>query len=86
MFSHLQSPLSTTVRKSKALQEEVALSKSALISSAVEYEVDSPTYTLKGSHWQKDKKNLHLNFAWLEMLTTIPGNLMTLIKKKKEHN
>lgn len=55
-FSHLQSPFSTAVKKSKALQEEVVLAKNALISFAVEYKVNSPTYMLKGSHWQKDKK------------------------------
>lgn len=34
----------------------------------------------------KKPQTLHVNFAWLEMLTAIPGNLTALIKKKNEHN
>jgi len=68
-----------------SLQEELVLSKNTLITFYVGYKVNSPTCTLRGLRWQK-YSTLHLNFAWLEMLTTIPRNWTTLTKKKTEHH
>lgn len=63
-------------------------SKNALTPFPVGFKLHVPTHTPRASHWQgvEKKENLHIHFAWLEMATALPGNLMALIKKKKAQN
>lgn len=86
-------PATSTARKGKALQgrNEFALQECTELfpcrTHTPRANTHSQSFKLAGS-WKKKKKeeNLHINFAWLEMATAIPGNLTALIKKKKAHN